>query len=234
MESENVKIVVTGETKELVIRTGEAPVIKEQKFLALKGDINAPVEFAAKRKTEINALKSHVEVDKTNFKITLVIDEENHYSASVEGALVLFPELAKLKINENKIYSPRELYDTIKFMAAWFKNRDQHKALCEKLTKFTSRVETDFTNSNDFKGNVALSKLTKIKTDLDLSFILAIPIFKGSDPATFSVEICLDTKDGGVILWLESVELHELKTKESEVAMKSSIDALSEYVTINI
>ena len=234
MEAENVKIEVTGETKELVIRTGEASVIKEQRTVTLRGDINAPVEFATKRQTQINALSSHVEVDKTNFKITLVVDESNHYSTTVEGALVLFPELAKLKINENKTYSPRELYDTIKFSGAYFKNREQHAALCGKLTKFTSRIEVDFVNSNDFKGNAALSKLTRIKTDLDLKFVLAIPVFKGGEPSAFEVEICLDAKDGGVICWLESVELHEIKTKIADEMMASNIAALSDYVTINV
>lgn len=234
MENENIKITVDGSTKELVIRTGEAEKIQQPKIVAISGDIRSPLEFHTKRKSEIEALKSHVEVDKQNFSIKLVVNESDFYSTTVIGKMELFHELARLKINENKIYSPRELYDTIKFSGVYFKNREQHKALCDKLTKFSSRIETDFVNSNDFKGNSALSKLTKIKTDLDLKFILSIPIFKGETESTFEVEICLDAKDGGVICWLESVELHELKTKEANEIMDSIILGLSEYVTIDI
>ena len=229
-----IELNVSEGTKEVIIRNGDAPILKEPRVVSIKGDINAPGEFFKKRTSKIDLLRSHVEVDYQNFSIKLIVNEDNHYASTIEGSLVLFPELSKLKINENKTYSPRELYDALKFNAGYFKNREQHNALCGKLIKFTSRIEVDFVNTNDFKGNIAHSKLTKIKTELDLKFILAIPVFKGVEPSVFEVEICLDTKDSGVICWLESVELHELKTDISKEAMKKSLNELSEFVIINV
>lgn len=231
---EDLKLNITSIEKDIVIRTGEAEIIREKQNIELAGDINAPAEFDSKRKSEYDKLQCHVIVDKENSTIKLVVNERDFVKTTISGRLQLFTELSALKINENKTYSPRELYDTLKFSGAYFKNREQHAALCDKLTKFTGRIESDFVNSNDFKGNVAHSKLTKIKTDLDLKFTLAIPIYKGSEPSVFDVDICLDSKDGGVICWLESVEMHELKTKISGELIDGNIAKLSDYVIINI
>lgn len=234
MEAENIKIQLIGDSKEVVIRTGEALELKEPRIVEITGSIDAPVEFAKKRDSEIEPLNTHVIVDKENGTIELIIDEKNQYRTKVKGGLTPFTNLAKLGINEDRIYSPRQLYEKLKFFGMYFKNRDQHISLCDKLTKFTGRIETDFTNSNDFKGNVAHQKLVKIKTDLDLKFVLACPVYKGGEPQTFEVDICIDAKDGGVFCWLESVDLHEQKVRIIDESMKAGIEALSKYVTIYI
>ncbi len=228
------KVNLTVDGNEIIFRTGDAPVLKEPQRINISGDINAPASFVEKRKTEIKKLEAHVLVNREKFNIQLILDEKSHYSGIVIGTLELFSELAKLKINEEKTYSPHELYRALKFFGVYFKNREQHEALCAKLTKFTSRIETDFTNSNDWKGNIAHQKLTKIHTDLDLTFTLSSPIFKGGENVTFEVDICLDAKDGGVICWLESVDLHEQKSKTAEDALDKAIESLSDYVIINV
>jgi len=232
MEEQNIKLEITGDTKELVIRTGEAIELKNPERLKISGSILAPAHFAEMRGGRFDPLNAHVKVDYQNFKISLVVNDKDVFGDEVTGALVLHPDLDNLKVNNNKLYSPRELYDAIKFMGMFFPNRDQYTALCTSLTNFKSRVETDFENSNDFKGNAANSKLTKIKTDLGLKFMLSMPIFKGIEESKFEVDICLDTKDGGVICWLESVDLHTLKHEIAKKAMDTEIAKLKHITTI--
>lgn len=228
----NLKIEVAEGVQEVIIREGDAPIIHEPERLQLTGSIAAPGDFMDKRKSEIDTLKTHVRVDIENTNIILVVNETSYIATSITGRMQPFPDLENFKINGRKVYSPRELYEVIKFMGSYFKDRETYTNLCKKLTQFTSRIESDFKDANDYKGNVAYQKLTKIQTDLDLKFHLSIPIFKNCEPSIFEVEICLDSKDMGVICWLESVELHELKKSIAADAMNKQIERLSEYVTI--
>ena len=232
MKEQTFNIIPTSDTGELIIRNGEALKLEPPLSVVLQGTITAPGDFAAKRRVQIPPLETHVIADYTDRYIHLRVLERDKYGYSVEGRLDLHPELKLLSINRNSLYTSRGLYDQLKFKGAYFKNKEQHLALLTRLREFDAQVSQEFVNSTDFKGASALSRVTNIKTNLALEFTLAIPIFTGFGPKEFDVEICVDLKDGGVVFWLESVQLHEMITFETEVIFERELKRLSDYIII--
>ena len=118
-ETEKLNINVSDAVKELTIRHGEAPVLREALPLKITGDINTPANFVAKRKKLITDTSAHVIVDIEKQKISLVVDESSHYRSVIEGRMEIFPDLDTLQINGNKLYNYRQLYNALKFMGMY-------------------------------------------------------------------------------------------------------------------
>lgn len=227
----NIKIQTS--EKEIIVREGNAPNVYDPEKLTLSGIISAPGDFAAARKSTFDALKTNVVADYTAKKITLTANEDSKFQTTITGALEDFPELADMNINKKKTYGQRELLDLIKFKGAYFKDSAKHTELMTALKKFEAKVNQEFENANDFKGAQATRKVVDIKTNLGgLEFILNIPMFTGGQNITFKVDICVDVLNGGVIFWLESVDLHDLQVKETETVFTSELTRLSDYVII--
>lgn len=196
---EKVTVNVNPENKELVIREGEAAKVYDPQRVKIEGNIKAPGEFVKKRPTEINKLKTNVVVDYDNLSISLRVDEENHFSKDITGRLTRFAALVEFGINTTKKYSVLELYNMLRLKRAYFLNREDHAKFLEDLKNFSARTEVEFASTNDFKGNAALQKIQKCKTNLTYNFILNIPLFKGFDPVTFPVEVEFTPTDGSIV-----------------------------------
>lgn len=223
-------LTITG--NELTIREGEAPKLYDPEKVELSGTITAPADFAEKRKSIIPQLETNVLADYTKRTIKLTISENSKFKSIITGTLETFPELADMHINGKKTYSHKELLDMIKFKGAYFKNKEEHTTLLTALKNFDAKVNQVFANANDYKGAAATQKVVEIKTNVGLEFTLAIPMFTGGDITSFLVDINVDINNGGVIFWLESVQLHDLMVKGTETEFEKQLSRLSDYVII--
>ena len=226
------KVQVQTTEKEIIIREGEAANVYDPEQIVLSGIISAPADFATARKSTFNPLKVNVVADYTVKVITLTVNEDSKFKTIVTGKLEDFPELKEMCINGKKQFTHKELLDLIKFKGSFFKNKEQHIAMITALKKFDAKVQQEFENANDYKGAMATKKVVDIKTNLGLEFSLAIPMFTGGEVTTFLVDICVDINNGGVIFWLESVELHDLQTKALETEFEKQLLRLKDYVII--
>lgn len=209
---------------ELTIREGAALPPKEPRIVNIKGIISSPADFANNRNFEIEATKANVIANYTNRTIILNMDETNPYGGTITGALDMNPDLKSLGINENKTYDEKDLMRKLNFFGAYFKDRASHKKLLEKLQQFKAKVTQDFTNQDDYKGTVAIAKISKIEHDIPLEFELAIPLFTGGEKKTFKVDICVSVRDGGISFWFESVEMNELIVTGTESIFKDELE----------
>lgn len=229
---ENLTVKVENETKELLIRQGDAPKLYDPEQVNLTGTITAPADYAEKRKSKIEPLLCNVVADYSKKKIILTVNEDSKFKSVITGSLETFPELHEMCINGKKVFTHRELLELIKFKGSYFKNREQHTALITALKNFDAKVNQEFANANDFKGAQATKKVVDIKTNLGLEFVLAIPMFTGGETLSFLVDICVDVNNGGVVFWLESVELHDLQTKGIETEFSKQLTRLSDFIII--
>lgn len=226
------KIEINPKGNELLIREGKAVEVFNPEIVSIDGNIEAPATFVIGRKSDVPANKTNVIVDYDALTITLTIDEESHFKKTIKGSLIKSDIIKELGINTRKSYSVSELVSALKLKRAYFKSRELHAGILKQLQEFTARTEVQFTSLNDYKGNVALSKIASCKTNLDYQFALTLPVYKAIAPNTFDVDIEFEPKDGSIICWLLSPDLAELEITLRDELMNKQLDSFTDYVVI--
>lgn len=238
---EELKITITpnaeGKTEGVITilqgTTAEPLPLHEKKATHLKGIITNPGDYNDKRNATFQALEAHVIADYKNRKIKLVINEADHLSCSVEGELLLNPELEKLKINtENSNYTEKELMQRLNFFRAYFNDVTEHTALMESLKQFNAKVDKEIINANNLQGTAVLKYAYDIKHSIPLNFTLNMPIFADGAKFIFGVEINLSYIDGNIKFWLQSVGLYEAIIEQTEKIFATELGRLQDYAII--
>lgn len=231
--------------KPITILEGKALEEKAPVKINISGDINTVRSFIEKRKAAnsvleadpglqtINPDRAVVTVDKENLYIFLELDPENYYGTTVKGQLEMEPELLKFGIETGRKFTQQELIKLLRYGKRWFADAAAHEALLLAYMKLDVKVTADLTNTApDGRGNRSNSFEKKVTSNIPEDFILRIPIFKGQEPKTFRVEIALDSTDGSTKFWLESIELAEMISIESEIIIRKQLECCGDYVVI--
>lgn len=233
MEDKKINVIVDATTKELIIREGATLELKEPRIVSLSGTITAPRLFNEKRSDDFKENTVHVEYSRNGNYIKATFDERNHYATVVKGDLKSNPDLNEFGINDpNKKWQLSVLRGFLRMRRAFFTVPDKNLKLIENLSKFKANVETHIAQANDNRGNQNEQFQTTIKTNLDLSFSLTMPIFVGQPQRTFKVEVCFDIRDRQTDIWLESPELAEAIQKDKEAIFTKELKAFEAYVCI--
>lgn len=233
MNSEvKVQIGATNEAVHTVLIGKASDPLPIPQAVTITGDINSPGRFASKRKDTFGADAAHVIVNRTNRTITLIVDETNPLGKRIEGTLSIHPDLKPFNINQHKLYTIKELADLLRMRRQFFRERERHNAIMKGLAEFSAKTDVEIRQADDRKGNAESHHKRTSRLALDLEFVLHIPVFNGFNAKEFHVDILADVTDGGVRLWLESVELAELMHKEEETIFAAVLDQLTDYVII--
>ena len=227
---QKLNIEVTG--NELTIREGKALDLKPKEKVSLSGTITAPGDYALTRASTFDKLSCNVLANYTSRTIVLTINEGDPLASTIKGTLDIFPELETLGVNKNRMYSEKELYSKLNFFGRYFSDKAAHKDLLTKLQQFKAKVQRDFVNADDYKGTAAIEKITKIEHEIPLSFQLNIPIFTGGAHKTFTVNINITATDGGISFWFESVDMHEIISRETDSIFSLELDRLSNFLVV--
>lgn len=215
--------------KELIIREGEALPLREPKIVDITGTIQAPAEFLLKRKDNVKSDKSHVLFSYNNLFIKLVTNENDHYSTTVTGKLIINKELEKFGINSDcKKWTKTELKTFLKMNRSFFKDVDSNLKIVTNLEKFSVSVQAQIDDHKDNRGNSKSNVDIKVDSNLDLKFTLLMPIFIGQPASSFEVEICFEVRDNGISIWLESPELQQLIISTRETLINKNIEPFKE------
>ena len=230
---EELNVTVTDGVKELVIRKGDAPKVYDPKIVSLSGTITAPRLFNEKRNKDHKENKCNVVYSKTAMHITATFSEDSYFSTVVKGELLFNPDLNAFGINNpNKKWQLGELRSFLRLRRAFFYEREKNMKLIENLSSFKAKIDTEVTQASDSRGNLTDALETKVKGNLDLSFTLQMPIFKGQPDKKFKVEICFDVRERQVDIWLESPELAEFSQRDRDSIFESELKTFTKYVCI--
>ena len=234
MDPEKIQVNITPRVETQTILFGRASEpLPNPVAVKIGGNIDAPARFVEKRGKLIKADTAHVTVHRENpMYIALHIDETNPIYTEITGELSLDPDLLQFHVNANHLYTVKDLAALLRMRRIFFRDPDQHEKIMKNLAEFSVRTAVEFTEKDDRKGNAELLRKRASTVDLDFEFVLQIPIYKGFGVKTFRVEILADVTDVGVKLWLESVELAELLTKERDLIFAVQLDALKDFVII--
>lgn len=222
--------------KTIVIREGAAPRLLDEVQPAktiLEGVISSPRNFYEKRKELHDPNKCHVTFDRTLGVINLIVDEQYHETNyTIKGKIQENPDLRLFHINTNKMFGIKELMSLLKFNRIHFVDKEANAKIVLSLQNFKAKIEKALVDSSDNRGMDEKSKLTKLEHELEESFKLHMPIFKGGEPFTFVVDICLSASSSDVHVWLESKELKELIDKLKEQTITKELETFKDIVCI--
>lgn len=204
---------------EIVVREGDAAIIREKNVLDWSGTITSPREWWENRvgKHKMHKPKfANVIFSKFEKRIELTVNENSHFNKKVKGKLLFNEELVEFGINGKTVRSIRDLAEFLRMRRFYFPDRDQATAIIANLMKFKVRVDQEIVAEKDNRGNVNESILKKVTTDLATDFTLEMPIFKGQPKRKFKVDVEFDIRDRAVSVWLVSEELREIELKDTE------------------
>jgi hypothetical protein len=216
------KIQITPMGSELTIREGQALPVHHPSNLSIKGTIDAPSRFFAKKKDNYDWTRGHVIVNEMSLDL-IWGEHENWGGLKVTGVLEEDPALKGFGINTHKKYHQKELSTLLKMNRIHFSDREDNRKIVSSIEKLKIKVTQEIENGNDFKGNKKQLFEQNVHHELLLHFTLMIPIFKGQPQKSFVVEINFDITDGNTLFWLESVDLKELMETERRAIMDEEV-----------
>lgn len=230
------------EGNEIIYRSGSAAPIELPEMIVIEGDINTISAFV-KSRYQASTPEGHglqfldkdrvvVFVDRTDFTIKIDVDPEHPRGTYVTGKLELAPELLKFCINTGKAFTREELVKLIRFNKIWFASRDQAETLEKAYMSFNAEIHAKIGKESDNRGNVSNSYKKTVQTNIPESFVLNIPIFKGQEKKKFQVDILIEATDASTRFYLESVDLHDMITIESEGILNKQLECCKDFVIV--
>lgn len=233
MENENQHIYLDKEQKEVIIRHGEAQVIRDPKIVDIIGVLNAPRTFYEKRKSEHAKLACHVLYSRSNREIRLILDERAYFNTQILGKLNVAPELREYGINGScSTSTSQDLMKFLRMRSMHFADKDKAKEIVNNLAKFKASVQVEIESADNQRGDLIKKFEQKVKSDIPLDFELEMVIFKGMPKKKFKVEIMFAINNATAELWLESPQLNEIMDVMLNKAIDDELKAFKDIVVI--
>lgn len=237
---ENYQINLPAGTNELIIREGKAKEIEVNKQIYQECELTSLTSFISKRleiseavgEQTLGPADSLIIVNRDQGKITLNISPAEERGTKIIGKLAYNPDLLPFNINAGSYFSRESLVKLLRFSRRFFKDHLVWEETLKKLQALTVGVNANITNETDTRGNKNVAFQKVLTTSAPLSFSLTMPIFKGVDASTFSVDICLETTESSVKFWLESIELDELTQNIKNLMFDKVLEPLKEHFVI--
>lgn len=201
---------------QIIVREGKANDVKEPHALQIYGTIDTPARYIAKRKEDIPVHESHIEVNREEMSIGLILDEHSAYEDHIVGRLQLSQDYQGMGINDGEYVSCFDLADRIKKNRTLFESREAAMKLVSTLRNFKARVERELELSDDKRGNVNAKKSQIVDSNLPESLKVTVPIFKGQPKQTFEVEVEVNPSDLSCTL----------ASPEANDVIRTSVDAI--------
>jgi len=192
MTKEEIKINVTKDCNELVIREGKALELKEPTQVSISGIITTIFIWLSIRITEIKQKSCYILVDKANLTMKLIVGELNFYKTTIISSLELSKEFIKFGINSEKTWDCFKLSDFIKMNRSYFVDKAKAMILVTELRNFKAKVNNELDKFKDDRANYELRKKQTVESNLPDMFQVCIPIFKGEEKIILNVEISID------------------------------------------
>lgn len=223
------------ESKEGVLKVDHTYENIQQKIyheitgVSLEGDIKAPGNFITKRQKQALEKRCHVLYNYREGYIKLVTKENHPLKYNITGKLMEHPWLTALRINvKGATTGVKELTDLLKKYRFLFADRAENTKIIGNLQKFRVEATKFIETHNDNAGNQKDYFEVKASSNIDLEYVLKMPVFIGQPEKTFKVTVCYNVRERNIELWLESPELIELLADESQKIIDEELKRIPE------
>lgn len=227
----------TGEKPiEVIIRKGEAAPAqapletKAPESIDVAGVISTPLEWLKKRVGTIDQKQANILVDREAMTIILTVNERDFYNkAKIKGAVEFSEVFAKFGINDPACgWEPAKLGQFLRLNRCLFEDKASCIQLVSILKNFTAKCQSEIQKMRDPSGSVAEVYRNNVESNLPQSFVVSMPIFKGTAKETIEVEFDHYLRDSSVMLQLVSPGANEVTESYRDRIIDSTLAEIRE------
>lgn len=223
---------------ELVIRQlndevkDKLPILEPDK-VSISGNITAPYAFLDKRWTaednQIDHCRTHILVDRDNLKMTLKINEtDSRNSKTVIGTIQLSRQYKAFGVNSGHMWESTDLGNFFRINRSYFEKKEKNMELVNLLKRFVAKVNTEVERETKDNGSVTDVFKKVVDSNLPEAFTVKIPIFKGSAPEVFSIEIIAHVEGRHAVLELISPDAEAIVEEVRDKLIDEEIKKIRE------
>ena len=240
MKAENMNInFPEGKDKvEVVIR--EVQNIVEEKLQVLEpenvkidGNITAIYAFLEKRWNaadgQIDHCRTHILVDRDKLSMHLVVNEtDKRFRKDVCGFIELSRQFKAFGINEGKMWESVDLGNFFRVNRTYFEKKEKNMELVSLLKRFTAKINTEVERESKDNGSVTDIYKKVVDSNMPDAFTVQIPIYKGSKPEVFSIEIIAHVEGRNAFLELISPDAQAIVEEVRDKLIDEQIEKIRE------
>lgn len=223
--------------KELIIREvntvveDELPVLEPDK-VEISGNITAIFAFLEKRwnaeDSQVDHCRTHILVDRDNLQMTLVVNEtDKREKKTVVGTIQLSRQYTAFGVN-NKLWESTDLGNFFRINRSYFEKKETNMSLVSLLKRFTAKVNTEVEREEKDNGSVTDVYRKVVDSNLPEAFAVKIPIFKGSQPEVFTIEIIAHVEGKHAVLELISPDAEAIVEEVRDKLIDEQIEKIKE------
>lgn len=223
--------------KELIIREVDAVVedklpVLEPDLVSISGNITAIFAFLEKRwgasDNQIDHCRTHILVDRDNLKMTLVVNEtDKREKKTIVGTIQLSRQYTAFGVNK-KLWESTDLGNFFRINRSYFEKKETNMSLVTLLKRFTAKVNTEVEREEKDNGSVTDVYRKVVESNLPEAFAVKIPIFKGSQPETLSIEIIAHVEGKHAVLELISPDAEAIVEEVRDKLIDEQIAKIKE------
>lgn len=223
--------------KELIIREVDTvvedklPVLEPDK-VEISGNITAIFAFLEKRwnaeDSQVDHCRTHILVDRDNLQMTLVVNEtDKRDKKTVVGTIQLSRQYTAFGVN-NKLWESTDLGNFFRINRSYFEKKETNMSLVSLLKRFTAKVNTEVEREEKDNGSVTDVYRKVVDSNLPEAFAVKIPIFKGTQPEVFSIEIIAHVEGKHAVLELISPDAEAIVEEVRNKLIDEQIEKIKE------
>ena len=207
------------------------PILEPDK-VEISGNITAIFDFLEKRwnaeDKQIDHCRTHILVDRDNMQMALVVNEtDKRDKKEIIGAIKLSRQYIPSGINK-KLWESTELGNFFRINRSYFEKKDTNMMLVNLLKRFTAKVNTEVEREEKDNGSVTDVYRKVVDSNLPEAFAVRIPIFKGSQPEVFSIEIIAHVEGKHAVLELISPDAEAIVEEVRDKMIDAEIAKIRE------
>lgn len=228
-DGEGVKELIIREVNEVV--EDKLPVLEPDK-VNISGNISAIFAFLEKRwnaeDSQVDHCRTHILVDRDNLTMKLIVNEtDKREKKEVIGTIQLSRQYKAFGVND-KLWESTDLGNFFRINRTYFEKKETNMSLVSLLKRFTAKVNTEVEREEKDNGSVTDVYRKVVDSNLPEAFAVKIPIFKGTQPEVFSIEIIAHVEGKHAVLELISPEAEAIVEEVRDKLIDEQIEKIKE------
>jgi len=213
--------------REIIHRTGPAPALNPPKSITLSGDIETPREM---HRLRWPVKDCYVIANEEKGTIQLFIYPETpDFTHIIRGEMSLHKVIDRLYINTGTRNTPEALSKLLQMHRTYFVDQDEYMKVVAGLKTLKGKINTEIERISDARGNRRELVDKVVSTNIPQNFTLALPVFVGSEPASFLIDIEIESREQEISCLLTSIELNDYIRVHRETRIHKELLYFNEY-----
>jgi len=243
---EEIKLNVTTENNEIVVRYGEALEVKQLKNIEITGILQAPMQYISKNYSKLAKdcqspwFDSFILIHKDNNSIQFKKNESEPFGRlSITGYLTMNPKLKVFNINSGQQFTKTEIQKMLRKNACLFKDMEVVRKLIKALDDLQLTTEETIKDTQDKRGNVdqAFKRTVRdAKGLLPENIELFCPIYNGFNPVSLILDIEIELDGRMPVYSFYCLEYDMIVEKEKDAAFSQCLteQMLEDFTVLTI